>query len=97
MTSYKELLQQRELLESQIAEAKKHEYADVLAEIKQKMLDYGISAADLGLGGAAKARKAYTRSVVTPKYRDPLSGNTWSGLGKPPRWIAGKNRDDFAI
>lgn len=32
-----------------------------------------------------------------PKYRDPVSGNTWSGKGKIPQWINGKNRDDFLI
>jgi DNA-binding protein H-NS len=34
---------------------------------------------------------------VAPKYRDPESGNTWSGRGKPPRWIAGQDRDQFLI
>jgi DNA-binding protein H-NS len=32
-----------------------------------------------------------------PKYRDPESGNTWSGQGAEPNWIKGKNRDDFLI
>ena len=32
-----------------------------------------------------------------PMYRDPVSGNTWSGKGKNPEWIIGKNRDDFLI
>lgn len=32
-----------------------------------------------------------------PKYRDPLSGATWTGRGKPPRWIAHQERDRFLI
>ena len=54
MSSYKELLAQREKLEKQIEEAKSREYAEVLNEIKQKMADYGISLTELGGGRAAK-------------------------------------------
>jgi len=50
-------------------------------------------------GGAATKK---TKQAVAPKYRDPETGNTWTGRGKPPRWLsdaeqAGKNRDDFLI
>lgn len=98
MPSYKELLAQREALEQQIEEAKSREYAEVLNEIKQKMVDYGISLQELAGGRGAKAPKASRgRSGVAPKYRDPESGSTWSGRGKPPKWIAGQDRDSFLI
>ena len=97
MSSYKELLAQREKLEKQIEEAKAKEYAEVLNEIKQKMADYGITLAELG-GGRGKLGKAgRARAGVAPKYRDPASGSTWSGRGKPPRWIAGQDREQFLI
>ncbi|SAK73674.1 H-NS histone family protein [Caballeronia ptereochthonis] len=99
MPSYKELLAQRESLERQIEEAKSREYAEVLNEIKQKMADYGITLQELAGGRGAKASKASSRSRsgVAPKYRDPESGSTWSGRGKPPKWIAGQDRDSFLI
>ncbi|MBN3760026.1 H-NS histone family protein [Burkholderia sp. Ac-20365] len=99
MSSYRELLAQREKLEKQIEEAKAREYAEVLNEIKQKMSDYGITLAELGGGVRAKAAKAAgrPRAGVAPKYRDPASGSTWSGRGKPPRWIAGQDREKFLI
>jgi DNA-binding protein H-NS len=98
MSSYKELLAQREKLEKQIEEAKAREYAEVLDEIKQKMADYGITLAELGGRGNGKTAKASrSRASVAPKYRDPDSGSTWSGRGKPPRWIAGKDREKFLI
>ncbi|BBU28883.1 H-NS histone [Burkholderia sp. THE68] len=98
MPSYKELLAQRESLERQIEEAKSREYAEVLNEIKQKMADYGITLAELAGGRGAKgAKAARSRSGVAPKYRDPDSGSTWSGRGKPPKWIAGQDRDSFLI
>jgi DNA-binding protein H-NS len=95
MSSYKELLAQREKLEKQIEEAKAREYAEVLNEIKQKMADYGITLAELG--GRKQGKAGRPRAGVAPKYRDPESGSTWSGRGKPPRWIAGQNRDEFLI
>ena len=98
MPSYKELLAQRESLERQIEEAKSREYAEVLNEIKQKMADYGITLQELAGGRGAKGTKAArSRSGVAPKYRDPESGSMWSGRGKPPKWIAGQDRDSFLI
>ncbi|KIG02661.1 MULTISPECIES: H-NS family nucleoid-associated regulatory protein [Caballeronia] len=99
MPSYKELLAQRESLERQIEEAKSREYAEVLNEIKQKMADYGITLQELAGGRGGKSAKASSRgrSGVAPKYRDPESGSTWSGRGKPPKWIAGQDRDSFLI
>ncbi|WP_086386251.1 H-NS family nucleoid-associated regulatory protein [Caballeronia sordidicola] len=34
---------------------------------------------------------------IAAECRDPSSGATWSGRGKPPRWIADRDRDKFAI
>lgn len=47
-------------------------------------------------GGAQKAGGKQT--VGVPMYRDPVSGKTWTGRGKPPLWIAGaKSRESFLI
>jgi DNA-binding protein H-NS len=97
MSSYKDLLAQREKLEKQIEEAKAREYAEVLNDVKQKISDYGFTLADLGLARAKVSKGARPRAGVAAKYRDPETGATWSGRGKPPRWIAGKNREEFAI
>ncbi|GAA4031496.1 H-NS histone family protein [Actimicrobium antarcticum] len=96
MSTYKELTAQIETLQKQAAHARQSEIADAIADIKEKMKDYGITLADLGLaGGVKKASKA--KEPVAAKYRDSESGSTWSGRGKPPRWIAGKDRDLYII
>lgn len=46
--------------------------------------------------------EAKIRKPVAPKYRDPNSDETWSGRGKPPRWLtllinAGHQREEFLI
>lgn len=56
----------------------------------------GMKPASRTSATAPKAPKAVTIGVA--KYRDPKTGKTWTGRGKPPNWIAGaKNRDAFAI
>ena len=30
-------------------------------------------------------------------YRDPESGQTWNGIGRPPKWIKGKDRDFYRV
>lgn len=90
-TSLKDLLAQRAALNEQIAKARDEERSGALDKIRELMHDYEISIDEIGV---KKARKI---SVATVKYRDPSSGKTWSGRGKPPAWIAGQNREKFLI
>lgn len=85
----------------------------IIASIIQSMREYDISpdelAAALAKKPAAARRKAennaeppQARRTVPPKYRHPDTGETWTGRGKAPRWLAdalaqGKTRDDFLI
>jgi DNA-binding protein H-NS len=34
---------------------------------------------------------------VPAKYRSAETGETWTGRGRAPLWLAGKNKDDFLI
>lgn len=45
------------------------------------------------------ARKGnYVRGPQVPKYRDPVTGATWSGRGRAPAWLAdAKDRTAFRI
>jgi len=53
-------------------------------------------------GDVPRAAGVTKGSKVAAKYRHPSSGQTWSGRGKPPKWLAaeianGKKPADFAI
>ncbi len=94
MSSYKELLAQREQLDKQIKEAIAHEKADGIAKAKLIIEQYGLSASDLF------SRKAGGKSAggkVAPKYRNPSTGETWTGRGKAPKWIDGRDRSSYLI
>lgn len=100
MASYQEILTQIETLKHQAEEARKNELASAIAEIKRIMAEFGITPADLGFGG--RAAKAKAKGSVAAKYRDPISGKTWTGRGRRPAWVValeaeGKSLDSFKV
>jgi DNA-binding protein H-NS len=40
---------------------------------------------------------AYAGLSAFVLYRDPDTGNTWCGFGRPPNWIRGVNRERFRV
>jgi DNA-binding protein H-NS len=95
-------------LEKQAAAIQKSEVGAATAKIKELMGKYHLTASDLGLPsaagrkstklGAAKRKPVARKTAGIPKFRDPKTGQTWTGNGKAPGWIAGaKNRDKFLI
>jgi DNA-binding protein H-NS len=94
MASYKELLAQREQLDRQIKEAIAHEKADGIAKAKLIIEQYQLSASDLF---SRKLGARTTGGKVAAKYRNPATGESWTGRGKAPKWIDGRDRTGFLI
>jgi DNA-binding protein H-NS len=99
--SIQDLLAQKAALERQIAEAQRSARADAIAKVKALMAEYGLTAADLA-GRSPAAPKAEGVKKVAAKYRDPATGQTWTGRGLKPKWLTaalstGKQLSDFAI
>lgn len=91
-------------LQAQADALRESEKAGVISRIRDAIDAYQISAEMLGFGasrrGAAgvKTKKAAAPTFGVPRFRDPKTGKTWTGRGKPPAWIAGvKDRDAFLI
>ncbi|MBV61122.1 H-NS histone family protein [Abyssibacter profundi] len=103
MKKSEELQQKIRELEQQAEEARKEELSEAIAQIRQIMTENGITMADLdGRRSGRKSRGSGTGSKRPPKFRDPVTGNTWAGVGRAPKWIveaeaAGKSREDFRI
>lgn len=75
--------------------------APAIAQIVRTMKEYSITPDEIAAAFSkqksvkAVSRKAATstpKRVVPPKYRHPDTGDTWTGRGKPPRWIADAER-----
>ncbi|MCG1042929.1 H-NS histone family protein [Mycetohabitans sp. B8] len=97
MATYKQLQQQIEALQQKAEEARVAELDAVLADIRAKVAEYGLTSQDIFGRRHATSSAQEKRDGVTAKYRDPASGATWSGRGRAPVWIHGKKRERFLI
>lgn len=104
MPSLQELLAQKADIERQIADARRQERADAIAKVRALMAEQGLTAADLvaKAPGTPRAATGTTGRKVAAKYRDPATGQTWTGRGLKPKWLAqalenGKTLQDFAL
>jgi len=102
MATYAEIQSQILRLQQEAETLRKNEIAAVIADIKDKIQQFGLSARDLGLDGAPKrGRKARTRDGGSAVRFVGPEGQTWSGYGRQPQWLrdglaAGKTKSDFA-
>ena len=107
-----ELEKQAADLARQIEQAHREERSGVIAQIKTLMAEHGVTLADLGGSGRAKAAKpakagagrssGLAGTKVPPKYRNKATGETWSGRGLQPRWLkaalaSGGKLSDFEL
>jgi DNA-binding protein H-NS len=108
--TYTQLQRQIAKLQKEAEAVKAKEVPRVVARIKVAIAHYGLKPDDLfPASGAktakapkvAKVSKAAKKAPSTPKYTDG-SGNTWTGIGKRPRWFlaaieGGKTPKDLEI
>ena len=97
--SYQEILQEIDALKAQAEAVRKAEIAAVIEDVRAKVRAYNLTARDLGLS-AEQGRG--TRQPSAPKYRDPVSGKTWTGRGVHPTWLKdyiaqGRSKEEFMI
>ncbi|MFM0756139.1 H-NS histone family protein [Paraburkholderia strydomiana] len=92
MERYKDLLAQKEQLEKLIAEAHKKEAAAALERVRAVVAEFGFTPEDVFGKPGGKGRRA-----AAPKYRNPETGDTWSGRGRAPHWIKDQDLERFRI
>ncbi len=88
--SLEEIDKEMEVLKKERASAIKSEAKQALTEVKRIVAMYGFTADQVF--GAMKVRVA-----ATAKYRNPKTGQTWSGRGRQPKWFDAGNPDQFKI
>jgi DNA-binding protein H-NS len=101
MPDLNELLAQKAAIEQQILDAQKAQRAQAVAQVRALMAEYGLTLADLGTRGVSVPRKAGAGKVAA-KFRNPATGDTWSGRGLQPNWLkaalaSGATLDDFRV
>lgn len=105
MATYTELVSQAQALMAQAEQVRKQELAQVIADIKARMKEYGITVDDLAgspVRKAAAGKSGGSKAKAPAKYRGP-NGELWSGgPGRKPDWVKaalaeGKNIESFRI
>jgi DNA-binding protein H-NS len=108
MPTSKELREQAEELLRQADAQLAIEKQEGINKVMKLIDEYQLTADDLpGFMAvqqiaAKKAPKKGTfgvkmpKAVIPPKYRNPETGETWSGRGKEPGWVK-DHRDEFLI
>jgi len=76
--------------EAELKEAQKAVKASVIAQIKDLMKQHDLKITDLGKieDNATKKKRKDAGVKLLAKYKDPVSGKTWTGKGVAPAWIA---------
>ena len=114
MSNLIDIQNQIEKLQKQADDIKSKEFHKTVRDIVSTMRAFGITTKDLQSagsrskvkpgpvsGGAKVKSKRSVVGTVAPKYRGP-GGDTWSGRGLTPRWLAtllteGSKKEDFVI
>ncbi|WP_348635832.1 H-NS histone family protein [Cupriavidus sp. AcVe19-1a] len=98
--SQSSLLAQLASVNAQLEQLRATEVPKVVEEIRQWMQEYDLNIEDIAgkpsVEPAARAVPSKTKAAPPPRYRNPKTGQTWSGRGRAPAWI-GKKRERFLI
>lgn len=98
-------------LQKQMQSLQAKQRKPVIGSILRTMREYDITPEEIEAAYSSRksaarkpatAGKAAPKRTIAPKYRHPDTKATWTGRGKPPRWIsdaeaAGTPRDTFLI
>lgn len=93
MTTLKEIQAQIEQLQQQAAAQRENELSGAVQQIRDLMQEYGITVNDL----QPRVKKGAAKKSGTVQFRNSETGNTWSGRGRMPNWLAGQDREKFRV
>lgn len=103
--AYQELQQQIRALQEKATLLMMEGRNAAIGDIKALIAAYDLTAEELGYAvppappkRERKPEKRRDRTVRgVPKYRDPVSGATWTGSGRVPNWLIGQDMEQFLI
>lgn len=93
MGKYLALKYELNKLAEQVEQARRMEQGEVIEHIRKLISEYRLTVRDV-FGNNYPADR-YT--FGSAKYRDPETGRTWNGRGRPPLWLMGQDRTRFLI
>ena len=94
MATYKELQDQIAALQNTAELTRAQELDGAVQQIKALMAEYGITLQDLSTAAKKKGKKSKQQTKILFQDAD---GKTWSGRGRMPDWLKGKDKEKFRI
>lgn len=91
MSTYQELMARKRELDKNIEQTRRTESVAALETIKQLIATFGFTAQQVFPYQSTEKKK------VQAKYYDPESGNSWTGRGRTPKWLEGKDLSVYEI
>ena len=85
--TYPELKTEIARLEAEAEKVRKIELPTVIAELNMLIERYELTEA-MVFGTIRMERPGRPKTVMVPKYVDQATGNTWTGRGPKPTWLA---------
>jgi len=85
--NYRQIRTHIRALEAEAERLRRQERRNAIVEMRRKIKEYGIVPEQL-FGPDLS-------DLV--RYRHPETGQTWNGIGRPPNWIKGKDREQFQV
>jgi len=94
MSTYQDYQKQIAELQAKAEEAHRTEITSAKAKIRALMDEYGLTLGDIS---GTKAAPKSPRKPVEIKYKDEATGDTWTGRGRAPKWLEGKDKNQYLI
>ena len=106
-----ELTALRDAAEAKRRQLLDHAKSEVVREFRQKLKSLGLTIGAVlpspargkasGENGEGRKKRRDAGQPLTPRFRGP-NGETWSGLGREPRWLQaltaeGRKREEFRV
>lgn len=95
MSIYKELLIQQRKLDQKIAQSRDDETKAALVKVLSLVAEHGFTAQQVFPWKPLPVKPDRPKAEL--KFRNPVTGAGWSGRGREPSWLAGKDRSAYAV
>ncbi|RQS88778.1 H-NS histone family protein [Burkholderia contaminans] len=90
MESYQQYRERIISLQDQLNRERRAVRSKILEEIRTCVEEFGFVPAEIFAPRRVQKKRR-------PKYLDPVSGATWTGVGREPAWIKDRDRKQFEL
>lgn len=95
--SVEEMEKQIAELVKKVSETRASEHKRAIQEILASMVKHNVTLEELQAASTKTKRSSTAGIKIPPKYRNPATGETWTGRGRAPVWMKDRDKAEFLI